>query len=325
MEEDILYIVTRILANEADAKDLLVFNDWISRDEKNRQKYEQLLEYWNMSVEIENAETLQVSFEKFTRRMAASGVKRKLLRSWLLPAAASIALLIGGAFMFHFLRKDQPTAEYYTCNSQNNIFQLILPDSTTVHLNRNSKITYSSEYGTKNRQVELQGEAYFDVRKDDCPFRLSIANSDAVIEVLGTKFNVKANEDESAIVATLEEGSILFRDDRQLVLISPDQQLVYNRNTSSIVLENIDVNLYISWKDHIYRFSRISFRELCAELERIYEVKISVSQKLEDITVSGSFEYRQSIEEVLNAMKKSVSFNWIRERDQIIVNSLSVN
>lgn len=325
MDEDILHIVTRILANEANDNDLLAFNDWMSRDDKNRQKFEQLLDYWNMPVKIENAETSQVSFEKFKRRMQPSGVKRKLLRSWLLPAAASVALLIIGTFMFQFFKKEQPAVEFFTYISQNGTYQITLPDSTSVHLNRNSKITYSSEYGITNRQIELQGEAYFNVTKHDCPFRLAIANNDAVIEVLGTKFNVKANEDQPEIVATLVEGSIMFRDDKQQVLISPDQQLAYNRNTSSIIIKNIDVDLYVSWKDHIFRFNRIPFQEFCDELERIYEVEISVSPKLKDITVSGSFEYRQSIGEVLNIMKKSVSFRWSRERNQIVIKDLLTN
>ena len=317
MDKDILHIVTRVLSNEANAKDRLVFNDWMSRDEKNRQKFEQLLDYWNISVEIENAEMPQVSFEKFKPRMAVSGVKKKMMNSWLLPAAASIALLIIGAYMIHFFTKNQPATEYYTSISQNGVYQLTLPDQTTVYLNRNSKITYSSEYGKKIRQVELRGEAYFDVTKNDCPFHLGIGNNDAVIEVLGTKFNVKANDGEPEIVATLEEGSILFRNGKQQVLIAPEQQLIYNKNTSAFVLENVDAGLYIAWKDHIYRFSRIPFREFCDELERIYGVEINVSQKLKDVSVSGSFEYRQDIEEVLNIMKKSVSFKWSREKNQI--------
>jgi ferric-dicitrate binding protein FerR (iron transport regulator) len=67
LDDHILHIVTRILANEANAKDILAFNDWMSRDEKNRHKCEQLMDYWNMSVGIENAETPEASFDMGSR------------------------------------------------------------------------------------------------------------------------------------------------------------------------------------------------------------------------------------------------------------------
>ena len=320
MDDHIVHIVTRILANEADAKDMLDFNDWMSRDEQNRHKFGQLMDYWNMSVKIENADTPEASFERFSRRMTPFGAMKKLLRTWALPVAASFALLIVGSLMMYLFMKS-PTVEHYTYFSRNGDDHLTLPDQTTVHLNKNSRITYSSEYGRKkkNRQVELLGEAYFDVVKNRGTFRVGIANSDAVIEVLGTKFNVKAYEDEKEIVATLVEGSIMFRDGKQEVTMSPDQQLTYHKATSSFHLDETDVDLYISWKDRIYRYSRVPLQELCGELERIYGVEITLSPKFRDVSVSGSFEYEQSIDEVMEVMKKSVSFKWRREGTKIII------
>ena len=319
MEEEIVHIVTRVLANEANAKDMLAINDWMSRDEKNRHKLMQLTEYWNIPVNIGNAETPEVSFVKFQQRMATYNAKKKMFRTWAMPMAVSFALLIVGTFMMYLFMKNTPAVEHYTYVSPNGDYQLTLPDQTTVHLNKNSRITYSSEYGAKNRQVELQGEAYFDVVKNSEPFRLAIANTDAVIEVLGTKFNVKAYEDEPDIVVTLEEGSIRFSDGKQQVLMSPDQQLTYHRAGSDYQLNDTDVELYISWKDKVYRYSRISLQELCTELEKIYGIEINLSPKLSDISITGSFEYRQSIEEVLNMMKKSASFDWSREKKQIVI------
>ena len=319
MDDHTLNIVTRILANEANAKDMFALNDWMSRDEKNRRIFGQLISYWNLPVAIENAETPEASFGKFNRRMAASGAKKKMLRLWAMPMAASFALLIVGSFLMYFLLKDNPAVEHFSYISQNSACQLTLPDQTSVHLNKNSRITYSSEYGIKNRQVELQGEAYFDVAKTGSAFRLGIAHTDAVIEVLGTKFNVKAYADEPEIVATLEEGSIMFRDSKQQILMLPDQQLTYHKTTFAFQLDETDVDVHVSWKDRIYRYSRISLQELCNELERIYGVEISISQKLKDITVSGSFEYEQSLDEVLNVMKKSLSFKWRREGTKIII------
>ena len=320
MEEYILKIVARILANEASADDMLAFNDWMSRDEKNRHKFEQWTAYWNMPVVIENAETPMISIERFNRRIDTSIAKKKTLRTFAWSLAASFALLIVGTLFMYFLMKGTLAVDYYTCISQNGTYQLTLPDHTSVYLNKDSRITYSSLYGKKNRQVELQGEAYFDVTKTGNAFLLAITNTDAVIEVLGTKFNVKAYNDEPEIVATLEEGSIMFKDGKQQVLISPDQQLIYQKNTSVFSLAETETDLATAWKDNVYRYSRITMHELCNKLENIYGVEIAISPKLKDITVSGSFEYQQSIEDVLNVMKKSVVFKWSKDGNKIVIN-----
>ncbi len=319
MDEKILHIVTRILTNEANAKDVLAFNDWISQDEKNRLKFEQLMEYWDIPTGIGNAETPEASFKKFRQRMVNSGSKKTPFRLWAIPAAASLALLIVGTLFIYLFLKDNLAVEYYHYACQGSSYQLTLPDSTSVYLNKDSQLTYSSRYGSKDRQVELQGEAYFNVTKSDRKFRVCIAHTDAIIEVLGTKFNVLAYEDEPEIVATLEEGSILFKDGKQQVLISPDQQLTYHKINSVFNLREIDTDLYTAWKDNVYRYNRVSLQELCNELENIYEVEITISPQLKDIKVSGSFEYQQSLDEVLNVMKKGVSFKWKREENKIVI------
>lgn len=274
--------------------------------------------YWNMSVEVANVETPKASFEKFRQRMV-SDMKTRIFKLWALPIAASIALLVVGTGFIYFFMKGSLAVEYYTYTCQDSNYQLMLPDSTSVYLNKDSRITYSNRYGKKNRQVELLGEAFFDVRKNESPFLLDIANTGTTIEVLGTRFNVQAHGDEQEIVATLEEGSILFKDGKQQVMLSPNQQLIYNKKTLVLNLQDVDADIYTAWKDDIYRYSRISLQELCVELERIYGVEISVNQQLKDIKVSGSFEYRQSLEDVLNVMKKSIAFEWKRNENKVIV------
>ena len=99
-----------------------------------------------------------------------------------------------------------------------------MDDGTKIILNRNSRFTYSDAYGTDQRKVNLEGEAYFEVAKNpERPFIVDMGN--ASIRVLGTTFSVKADKGKDQITAVLLEGSIRFESPTQQVLLAPDQQL----------------------------------------------------------------------------------------------------
>ena len=153
--------------------------------------------------------------------------------------------------------------------------------------------------------------------KNGTVFKVELNHSE--IEVMGTEFNVKAYSNDSVIVATLESGSILFKSGEQQVIMAPGQQLSFHIADTLFDLHRVDPSISTAWKDDIYKYRSITLQELCIQLEQIYDVKITLNPALKDVKVSGSFEYQQNIDQILNIMKKSYAFTWKRRGDTITI------
>ena len=321
MSKDINHIIARVLAGEAGTDEIMSFHDWLNQDESNRQEFIQVREYWETQVEVNHMTMPEIAFERCRDRINGTPkVVRELpRRTGRFTVAATVAIFIFGAAILYLLQKDRPgtgaPVEYYTYVSSGNITSFTLPDGSNIHLNRNSRLTYSSRYGLTDRKVELEGEAYFDIIKDPVTFRVLFTGGE--IEVMGTKFDVEAYPGSRNIITTLESGSVLFRSGGQQVMMAPGQQLSFSRLDSVFEIHRVEPALFTAWKDEIFKYRSITIQELCSRLEQMHHVKIIVGNNLKDVRISGSFEYHQNIDQILNIMKRSRAFTWKREGDVI--------
>lgn len=319
MNSDINHIIARVLNEEASVSDILAFNDWINQSEGNRQEFTRLKEYWSMPVEVEH-EMPEIAFERFKKYLSVNRTKKHFsINTKFLLIAAGIALLIVSSFTIYLLQRGNSSPlEYYTYFSPNGVQQLILPEGSQVYLNQGSKLVYSNRFNRENRQVTLEGEAYFAVEKSAHKFEVNVGN--ASIEVLGTKFNVQAYATRDRMAITLEEGSVMFKTNGQQINIIPGQQLVYDKNNLDFDLHLVDTKLFTSWKDGIYKYVSINLQELCKKLEERFDVEIVLHPKLKDVNVSGSFDAQQSLEQIFTIMQRSLAFQWKRTGNKIMIN-----
>lgn len=204
------------------------------------------------------------------------------------------------------------TSEHYTLLTDEHTSNFTLEDGTVITLNKNSRLSYSDKYGKDNRNVKLEGEAYFEVAKDsNKPFQVEM--NGASITVLGTHFNVKADAESDDITATLVEGSIRFEGAKQNIVMTPNQQLTFSRSTNKVDVKEIDTETFTAWKDGLLKYKSIPFIELIENLKDIYQVEIRIDdERLADpsITVSGTFDQKQSIEQILKVISCSLPVQW---------------
>ena len=159
--------------------------------------------------------------------------------------------------------------------------QFILPDGSSGYLNSGSTLKYSYPFND-NRFVQLTGEGYFNIVHDEDPFAVQAHNMK--VEVYGTKFNVCAYNDDAEIITTLEEGSVsVIRDvDGKSVTIEPGQQAIFNKSNNQILRrKEVDIDLYVSWKDNMLRFQNAPFANVVKKMERWYDVKIILDEDLQ--------------------------------------------
>ncbi|MEN6457021.1 MAG: FecR domain-containing protein [Prolixibacteraceae bacterium] len=188
-------------------------------------------------------------------------------------------------------------------------YSLVLSDSTRVYLNAMSKLVFPVSFSKGAREVSLEGEACFIVKKD--PEKPFIVNMNGMrIEVLGTTFNVSAYKDQGNIVTTLVEGKVrLFAgiDQSNEYILSPDDQAVFNASSGGEVqIRQVNASNYIQWIDGVYVFDQQSLGEIMQTLSRWYDFNYWFEQQeLEHIRFKGGLSKYESIDPILEIIEST--------------------
>ena len=185
-------------------------------------------------------------------------------------------------------------------------YQVILPDGTKVWLNAASSLKYPTEFRGKERNVELTGEAYFEVAKNaTMPFHVQSAGQ--TVRVLGTHFNINAYEDEGVIKTTLLEGSIQITYQQAKVLIKPGEQarVVAGSPDKIIVDENADTDGAVAWKDGYFQFNHADIRTVMRQISRWYDVTVKYEGSVSSKDFGGAIERNLKLSQVLHILEKS--------------------
>ncbi|MDY7396754.1 DUF4974 domain-containing protein [Aureibaculum sp. 2210JD6-5] len=202
--------------------------------------------------------------------------------------------------------KITATVEYnYITVPRGGEFYVELSDGTQVWLNSASKLKYPVSFVKgKTRVVELlYGEAYFDVspssKNNNSKFKVTSNLQD--IEVLGTKFNINAYQDEEYIITTLVEGKVLVKNLVNNNFLTPRQQAIMNIDTGTIeVLNDVNISEVIAWKNGIFSFKNMALKDIMKTLSRWYDVHvIFTNPEIESVEFTGVLGKEQSIEEIL--------------------------
>lgn len=152
-------------------------------------------------------------------------------------------------------------------------FRLTLPDGTRVWLNAVSSLTYPVAFTGKDRTVELQGQAYFEIaQQPDKPFRVKVR--DMEVQVLGTHFDIMAYADEQAINTTLVEGALLVKQGAVTQRLRPGQQAVRNNTTGAFTVQAADVDKVTAWKSGFFEFDDADLTAILRQVSRWYDVEI---------------------------------------------------
>ncbi|MFB2118430.1 FecR family protein [Parapedobacter sp. 2B3] len=217
-----------------------------------------------------------------------------------------ITYLDGTSVATSLVADDEVDAEEMVLSTpKGGTYQIALPDGSKVWLNAASTLKYPSRFSAKERVVELVGEAYFDVVKDErTPFK--VVSAGQTVEVLGTEFNVSAYPDEEAINTTLVEGSVrvaLAGGDQSPVVIRPGQQATTHK--SSLNVSEVDIFDYTAWKDGIIVLNSARLPDVMRQVERWYDVAIALPALKTDKTAYVIINRNESLSSVLKALEET--------------------
>lgn len=216
---------------------------------------------------------------------------------------------------------SQPIS-YHTLNIPfGKIFKITLSDGSVVHLNAGSSLRYPKQFSsTENRKVYLQGEAFFNIQKDEKrPFIVEANNTE--IKVLGTQFNVntsKLNNDTSCV---LVEGSVKLSNTLKSIILNPNEKATWNPSSNSFKVNIVNTNLYTSWVKGELIFENANFKDISNKLTQFYDVEIkNQSSILKTQKFSGIISLKNTnVENILDLLSMDTPFSYAMEKNTIII------
>jgi transmembrane sensor len=228
-------------------------------------------------------------------------------------AAALVVGLIFGIYVTTLVNKQEPL--YFTARSPlGSVSDWTLPDGTVIFLNSGSEIEYRIKGRNAPREIFLSGEAWFNVKKNK--------NKDFIVHthlydvrVTGTRFNVKAYEEENKVTTTLEEGEVIISNRNNEIIeegivLRTGQQLVLTTNSMIPDIKQVNPNWYTSWKDNKLILVNMPLKELIVLLERRYGVEFVVKdQNVLNYHCDATF-HGETIIELLDILKKMIPIDY---------------
>lgn len=253
-------------------------------------------------------------WKKIENEQKQQNSKKRYLKFWTKIAAAIIIGLMTGIFATT-LKKTHIEPVYYEAHSpKGSVSQLLMPDSTLVFLNADSRVRYNIESKNKTREVYLEGEAWFDVAKNKKkPFIVHTPYYD--VRVTGTQFNIKAYKSDRELTTTLEEGQIIIGSTENFcmakdIIVKPGEQVILDKDSRKISIRKVNTQWYTSWKDNKLVFVNMNMGELVVLLERKYGVDIEVNDKnILKLHFDGTIK-NESIIELLEIIKHALPIDY---------------
>lgn len=310
MEKEILYRFFEGIASFEEEEQVRVWMEASQENEraffKERKLFDALLLLGREKKEVEEE---------------APSIRLGALTKELLKIAGIVLLTLGGSYLYQQYRGYDDLSAMQTISvPAGQRVNITLPDGTNVWLNARTSIQYPLSFNKEKRQLRLNGEAYFEVTKDNKrPFVVQTDKFD--VEVLGTKFNVEAYADKNEFETTLMQGSVKvssLENPSQTFVLAPDEKL-FSREGALYVVPVYDYSSY-RWKEGLICFRNEPFQGIMKAFEKYYGISILVeSKEVWKHSYTGKFRQTDGIDYALRILQKDIRFTYERDTEKQII------
>ncbi len=228
-----------------------------------------------------------------------------------------------GTIVYSSHEQKKPKMVYNTIQvPRGGEFFLQLSDSTKVWINSQTVLRYPTVFQGKERIVQLYGEAYFEVKEDkEHPFK--VITDSHVVEVSGTSFNVSSFSEENSVVTTLVEGEVLIYSNNlptKKTVLSPGDQSIFPNDSEMLMVRQVDVGLYTTWKDGYYQFYNQSLESMMNTLSRWYNFEVSFqNEATRSLRFSGRLKRTDQFEVLLSILAKTNEIEFDVHENQVVI------
>lgn len=322
--KDIYDLLGKYLADEISEKEKIIVQNWINESERNAQEFEFHKKAWTETQIHFKSSDSEVVFKNILNTIddqqelnftdPQRSATKKLKQRFIFIAKVAASLLLFATTLYYIntaihvsKSPDIAIKTIYKHNFNGQKSKIYLPDGSEVWLNADSKISFPEKFSQDKREVELIGEAFFNVTEN--PVQPFIVYTGKVsTTVLGTSFNVTAFENEPTIYVALKSGKVKVEvkteAGNEAMFLEPGEAIKYNKHNAKALKEEFDQGLLLGWKDGIIVFKDAEFDEIVNTLSRWYGVQFDIKNRNHDAwSYTGSFDNA-----VLDNVLQSISF-----------------
>lgn len=302
-------ILQRYVEGNVSPEEIIAVVDWLDADESHVREFMALHKLNDISLLNQPDSKVDVQKKKKTITFRQIGYE-------LAKIAAILILFWGGTKLYETTSVKENVIAYQTLYvPAGQRAELILPDSTHVWLNARSKLVYPISFGKDIRQVELNGEAYFDViHNEKQPFVVKTPQMD--IQVLGTEFNVTAYSSSSDFEVALLRGCIELSSPRLSSNYRMKEKEHIRLQNNKLISKDISDYDYFRWKEGLICFNNESVATIIEKLKLYYDIDIEVyNQKFINSRYTGKFRTKDGIEQVLRVLQIEHKFTYTKNND----------
>lgn len=235
--------------------------------------------------------------------------------------AANSLTLRDGALVYSKTGNIPAPTAYNTITTPNGRqFKVLLPDGTAVWLNAASSLRYPVTFNDKERRVEMSGEAYFEVAKEEArPFVVSTGTT--TVDVLGTSFNISNYANEKLLTATLLTGKIKMNTPGVVgkILNPGDQAIKATTANDFMVIQHTDPTQVIAWKNGVFDFENVEMEQAMRQLARWYNLEVVYEKGIPDIRFGGKISRQMTLMHLLQVLEQSEVHFRLEEGRRLIV------
>ena len=301
-----------------------LMNDALDEDERRRLLYDPRVTRAMRAQWDEAGNRLDPAMKRrvWKRIMARTRAIDPIGRQWIYKitaVAASILLLlgVGGAIYWSYVREDRYI--YVMTSGICCVESVTLSDGTKVKIGPNSQLIYPDKFREKARDVELKGQAFFDVAKDPArPFSVHTKNMD--VTALGTAFEVFDHDSENKLETILLRGKVRIglggpdAKERREVILNPNEMLVYDKRSNALDVKTVDAENYSAWHKGVLAFENERLSMILARLETWFGRRIKCPEKIAE-EYRFTFKVRnESLEQILYMLSTTSPIRY-REKD----------
>lgn len=330
-------LIAKHLSGEATPQENQAFRQWINSNNQNKTDFNKIA----LSYQLSKGKTLHSQKSKVFANIQQkiyvdheiridkkqNSINRRL-KAWMSVAASIIVLISLGLFYYtnsnsSLVQESVHEQLVVKSNPAGQKSKVFLPDGSIVWLNSESSISYESEFNDSSRHIHLNGEAFFEVKKDNArPF--VVYSGTVSTTALGTAFNINAFN-KNNITVSLTHGKVNVKANHiqgspQGLIINAGEGVVYNAdNKNPINKIIINPSTVMLWRDGLLHLKNSSLQETITKLERWYGVEIKLNNKpIEMWNANGLFD-NEYLENVLRSLSFSQDFNYEIKGKQVLI------
>lgn len=346
-------LLGKFLAGETDAAESERVQRWLDQDNSERQEFDRFERIWDTAGKLsQKAQSPSIpvntdaAWQKMRGKMRSSSetedklsptkpveappesvikplpvtpVRSNRTRSWwqspVWAVAATVVLLSGLLWFFTKETETIPVAQVAAVTADQKI-EKVLPDGSRVLLNRDSKLTYPESFADDSREVQLTGEAFFDIKPDPTkPFRIQVRNT--TVQVLGTSFSIRAYT--ADVRVTVRTGKVKFSTKTKEVTLVKDEQAVFDSKKDTLIKAlRFDANA-MAFKTGRLVFEKEPLSNIIATLNEVYHADIHLANEEFGKCPFNMNVTNENLEFVLSLTEETTGLHIRREGNRVIL------